>query len=144
MKTNELLGLSATLQKIPLGKLTISQRAALTRTICAISRVRKPFDDAVKEANEKLKPEGLEELQHKKDRTAEEEKQLKELIAEYNRAVQETIQPELEADVTLTVAKPMAPEELLALGDASPEMTAGDIMWIAEMLGINLEGNETM
>ena len=80
MKTNELLGLSATLQKIPLGKLTISQRAALTRTICAISRVRKPFDDAVKEANEKLKPEGLEELQHKKDRTAEEEKQLKELI----------------------------------------------------------------
>ena len=58
MKTNELLGLSATLQKIPLGKLTISQRAALTRTICAISRVRKPFDDAVKEANEKLKPEG--------------------------------------------------------------------------------------
>ena len=56
MKMYELLNVSDQLNSLPLGKLTIAQRAALTRTICAISQARKPFDEALKEAREKLKP----------------------------------------------------------------------------------------
>ena len=44
MKMYELLNVSDQLNSLPLGKLTIAQRAALTRTICAISQARKPFD----------------------------------------------------------------------------------------------------
>lgn len=62
MKMYELLNVSDQLNSLPLGKLTIAQRAALTRTICAISQARKPFDEALKEAREKLKPEGFDDL----------------------------------------------------------------------------------
>lgn len=69
MKMYELLNVSDQLNSLPLGKLTIAQRAALTRTICAISQARKPFDEALKEARDKLKPEGFDDLAGKGSRT---------------------------------------------------------------------------
>lgn len=144
MKMFELINLSDKLNSLPIGKLTIAQRGALARTIFAMSQVRKPFDEALKEAREKLKPDGFAELQQKSDRTPDEENRLKELLAEYNSSIHEAMQPELEAEVTLTVNKPMTPEELLALGDASPEMTGGDMLYTAGLLGIKLDGDDKM
>ena len=77
MKMYELLNVSDQLNSLPLGKLTIAQRAALTRTICAISQTRKPFDEALKEARDKLKPEGFDDLAGKGSRTPDEEAQYK-------------------------------------------------------------------
>lgn len=136
MKTYELLNISDELNRLPLGKLTIAQRAALTRTICALSQARKPFDESLKEAREKLKPEGFDELSGKKSRTDEEETRYKALVDEYNEAVQAAIQPNLEAEAALTVAKPMTQEELLALADTAPEWTAGHMIYLQEALGI--------
>jgi len=48
------------------------------------------------------------------------------------------------AEVALVINKPMTAEELLSLGDAAPEVTAGNIMYLAEMLGINLNGDDPM
>lgn len=136
MKTYELLNINDEFNRLPLGKLTVAQRAALTRTICALSQARKPFDESLKEAREKLKPEGFDELAGKKSRTDEEETRYKALVDEYNEAVQAAIQPNLEAEATLTVAKPMTQEELLALADAAPEWTAGHIVYLQEALGV--------
>lgn len=136
MKTYELLNVSDQLNRLPLGKLTIAQRAALTRTICAISQARKSFDESLKEAREKLEPEGFEELAGNASRTPDEEAKYKSLIDEYNEAVQSAIQPNLEAEVTLTVAKPMTMEELLALADCAPDWTAGHMIYLQELLGI--------
>lgn len=144
MKMYELLNVSDQLNSLPLGKLTIAQRAALTRTICAISQARKPFDEALKEAREKLKPEGFDDLKQKKNRSPEEDARLKEMKAEYDSAINETLQPNLMAEVALVINKPMTAEELLTLGDAAPEVTAGNIMYLAEMLGINLNGDDPM
>lgn len=136
MKTYELLNVSDQLNRLPLGKLTIAQRAALTRTICAISQARKSFDEALKEAREKLKPEGFDELAGKTSRTPDEEAKYKSLVDEYNEAVQAAIQPNLKAEVTLTVAKPMTMEEFLALADCAPDWTAGHMIYLQELLGI--------
>lgn len=144
MKMYELLNVSDQLNSLPLGKLTIAQRAALSRTICAISQTRKPFDEALKEAREKLKPEGFDNLKQKKNRSPEEDARLKEMKAEYDSAINETLQPNLMAEVALVINKPMTAEELLSLGDAAPEVTAGNIMYLAEMLGINLNGDDPM
>lgn len=136
MKMYELLNVSDQLNRLPIGKLTIAQRAALTRTICAISQARKPFDEALKEAREKLKPEGFDDLAGKGSRTPDEEARYKPLLDEYNKAVQATIQPNLDAEVTLTVAKPMTMEEFLALPDCAPDWTAGDVIYLQALLGI--------
>lgn len=64
--------------------------------------------------------------------------------AEYDSAINETLQPNLMAEVALVINKPMTAEELLSLGDAAPEVTAGNIMYLAEMLGINLNGDDPM
>ena len=140
----ELLNVIDQLNSLPLGKLTIAQRAALTRTTCAISQARKPFDEALKEARDKLKPEEYDELKQRKDRSPEEDARLKELKAEYDSAINETLQPDLMAEVTLVINKPMTAEELLSLGDAAPDVTAGDIMYTADLLGINLNGDDPM
>ena len=138
MKMYELLNVSDQLNSLPLGKLTIAQRAALTRTICAISQARKPFDEALKEAREKLKPEGFDDLAGKGSRTPDEEAQYKLLVDEYNEAVRTAIQPNLDAEVTLTVSKPMTAEDLLALADCDEKWTLADTMWVANLLGIDM------
>lgn len=136
MKMYELLNVSDQLNGLPLGKLTIAQRAALTRTICAISQARKPFDEALKEARDKLKPEGFDDLAGKGSRTPDEEAQYKLLADEYNEAVRTAIQPNLDAEVTLTVSKPMTMDEFLALPDCAPDWTAGHIVYLQDLLGI--------
>lgn len=49
------------------------------------------------------------------------------------------IQPNLDAEVTLTVAKPMTMEEFLALPDCAPDWTAGHIVYLQDLLGITGE-----
>lgn len=138
MKMYELLNVSDQLNSLPLGKLTIAQRAALTRTICAISQARKPFDEALKEARDKLKPEGFDDLAGKGSRTPDEEARLKDMTENYNKAVHATIKPELDAEVTLTVSKPMTAEDLLALADCDEKWTLADTMWVANLLSIDM------
>ena len=138
MKTFELLNLSDILSRLPLGKLSIERRAALTRTVCAISRARKPFDVGLTEAKKKLVPDGYEELSGKTDRTPDEDARLKDMTENYNKAVHATIKPELNAEVTLTVSKPMTAEDLLALADCDEKWTLADTMWVANLLGIDM------
>lgn len=70
--------------------------------------------------------------------TPEEDARLKDMTENYNKAVHATIKPELDAEVTLTVSKPMTAEDLLALADCDEKWTLADTMWVANLLSIDM------
>ena len=114
-----------------LDKTTKETKFAVIRLSAKLKRLSDEHDTLVKEAMERLRPADYEALAAKKpdDYTPQE----KETVRRYNDDIRECVEVELAKEIEID-ALPLTEEEVVAIMDSNPEMTAGHAVAIMDAL----------
>lgn len=116
-----------------LTKMETAERFALIKAMRQLKKVATEFDDFLKDAQDKLKPENfdtiMEKYQSKQELTSEE------IVAfnKYNKNVSDCLKDELDKEIELTF-EPLTEESLGRLIESN-DYTVNDIMVIEDVLG---------
>lgn len=121
------------LNNAKLGKMKDEGKFAVIKIMKELKPVATGYDDFIKDAAEKLKPEGIEEIQAKLQGKGELSAEEQALWNEYNEKVQKCVQDELNKEVEVT-CEPLKEEDFGAL-IASNDFAVGEIMALDEVIG---------
>lgn len=116
-----------------ISKMEDTEKFALIKAVKHLKKVGTDFDDFLKDAQERLKPEDFDKIaakyQSKDELTADETAALN----KYNKDVNECVQGELDKEVELDF-EPLS-EEALGRFIASNDFTVAEIMTISDVIG---------
>lgn len=116
-----------------LGKMEDAEKFALIKAVRQLKKTATDFDDFLKDAQGKLKPDGLEtiaaKMQAKEELTPEESAK----VSKYNQDVANCVKDELDKDVELTFA-PLS-EDALGRLIASNDFSVSEILIFSEVIG---------
>lgn len=114
-----------------LDKTTKETKFAVIRLSAKLKRLLDEHDTLVKEAMERLRPADYEALAAKRpdDYTPEEQ----ETVRRYNDDIRECVEVELAKEIEFDVL-PLTEEEVVAIMDSNPDMTAGHAVAIMDAL----------
>lgn len=116
-----------------LSKMEDAEKFQLIKVVRQLKKTATDFEDFLKDAQEKLKPEGFDtiatKIQSKQDLTPEESSK----IGKYNKDVADCLSEELEKEVELTF-EPLS-EEAIGRLVASNDFAVSDIISITDVIG---------
>ncbi|MCM1072168.1 MAG: hypothetical protein NC391_11120 [Alistipes timonensis] len=143
IRTFEALALLPVLAGAKMSKLESAEKTAVVRAVVALRSESKRWEEFVREAQERCRPEGYAELAEKyraKDTLeAAERAETERRWAEYSEAVDEVVRPEYEAERDVPGIG-LGAETIGRLADSNPEWTAGTVAALAETLTAPQEG----
>ena len=132
-KADNVISAYRILNNAKLGKMEDAEKFALIKAVRQLKKVGADFDDFLKDAQEKLKPESIEviavKVQGNEVLTPEESAALN----KYNQDVSVCVKDELDKDVELTFA-PLS-EDALGRLVASNDFSVNEILIISDVLG---------
>lgn len=132
-KVNDIVTAHRLINTAKLGKMEDAEKYAIIKVARHIKKVGTDFDDFLKDAQEKLKPEGFDrivgKLQGKEKLTDAEQ----EAFNKYNKDVSECLRDELEKEVELDF-EPLS-EETVGRFIASNDFSMGEIFAIVDVIG---------
>lgn len=133
VKVNDAVTAFRLINPAKLTKMEVKERCALILITRQLKKVATEFDDLLKDAQEKLKPEGfdkiVEKVQGKKELTSSEQ----ETLNKYNKDVTDCVQTELDKDVEFDF-KPLS-EDTLGRFVESNDFSVSEIMLIGDVIG---------
>lgn len=130
MKTTKEQAIMAydTLAGAKLGKMKDGDKFAAVKIMRALKSTASDYRDYLKDASDKLKPEGFDELQGR-ELTAEEQKVATKYQQDVSRCLSDELAKEIELDFT-----PLSEEGLKSLIDSN-DFTLGQIMTLQDVIG---------
>lgn len=133
IKADNVISAYRILNNAKLGKMEDAEKFALIKAVRQLKKVGTDFDDFLKDAQEKLKPENFEaiagKVQNKEELTPEEAAKLN----KYNADVTTCVKDELDKDVELTFA-PLS-EEAIGRLIASNDFAVAEILTVTDVIG---------
>ena len=133
IKTNDIVTAFRLINPAKLTKMETQERFAVILATRQLKKVSTDFDELVKDAQEKLKPEGfdkiVEKVQGKKELTAQEQASLD----KYNKDVTDCVQTELDKEVEFDFA-PLEKDAMERFIDSN-DFAVSDVMLIMDVLG---------
>lgn len=133
VKVNDAVTAFRLINPAKLTKMETEERFAVILATRQLKKVATDFDELVKDAQEKLKPEGfdkiVEKVQGKKELTSSEQETLK----KYNKDVTDCVQTELDKEVEFDF-KPLS-EDALGRFVESNDFSVSEIMLIGDVIG---------
>lgn len=134
--TNDIVTAYRLVNTAKLAKMEDAEKFALIKIVRQLKKVGTDFDDFLKDAQERLKPEKFDEivgkLQSKEDLTTEEQNALN----KYNKNVQDCLKDELEKEVELDF-EPLS-EEAIGRFISSNDFSVSDILIIEDVVGSDM------
>lgn len=132
-KTDNVVAAFRLINTAKISKMEDSEKFALIKAVKHLKKVGTDFEDFLKDAQERLKPENFDKIaakyQSKEELTADEMATLN----KYNKDVADCVQGELDKEVELDF-EPL-PEEALGRFIASNDFTVAEIMNISDVIG---------
>lgn len=133
VKVNDAVTAYRLINPAKLTKMETAERFAVILATRQLKKVATDFDELVKDAQEKLKPEGfdaiVEKVQGKKELTFSEQ----ETLNKYNKDVTDCVQTELDKEVEFDF-KPLS-EDALGRFVESNDFSVSEIMLIGDVIG---------
>ena len=123
------------LNEAKMGKMETTDQIKVIKALRQLKGIMTPFQEFVKDAQEKLKGEHHEEMakkQERKDLTAEERQEVNEYAAEYNSKVNECVKEEWEKEHEVNFSK--LSEEAFGKLMHSNEWTASQAMAVQDLI----------
>lgn len=121
------------LESAKLTKLEGAKKFKVIKAIRQLKKVAADFDDELKYAQEKLKPENFDaivEKLRKQEQTSNEEN---EIIRKYDSEVSEYMKSELEKEISLDF-EPLSQEEMYLLADSNPEWNVAQLTAVQDAI----------
>lgn len=131
---NDIVTVYRLLNSAKVGKMEDADKIALIKAIRQFKKTGVDFDDFLKDAQERLKPENFDVISKKMEEHKELTLEESVALGKYNKAVQACIDGEIKKEVELDF-EPLSDEAINKLV-ASNDFSAGDIMSIFDMLGV--------
>lgn len=132
-KTDNVVAAFRLINTAKISKMEDSEKFALIKAVKHLKKVGTDFEDFLKDAQERLKPENFDKIaakyQSKEELTADEMATLN----KYNKDVADCVQGELDKEVELDF-EPLS-EEALGRFIASNDFTVAEIMNISDVIG---------
>lgn len=116
------------LNEAKLGKMKDGDKFSAVKIMKGLKGVATSYDDFLKDASEKLKPEGFAEIQGKENPTPDEKKVLEKYQQDINECVSEELKKEVELDFT-----PLSEEGMKGIMESN-DFTMGQIMALYEVI----------
>lgn len=114
-------------------------RIAVLKVTRALKAVAGPFDDFVRDAQERLRPEGFDEVLEKARRwdglTPEEKEAVNAAITGYNKELEECVNPEGEKEVEIEGFEPLSDDTLAAIPSSNADIDADTLLLIQDTVG---------
>lgn len=133
MKTTDIVTAYRLINPAKLTKMEVKERYALILITRQLKKVATEFDDLLKDAQEKLKPAGLDaivgKVEEKKGLTPQE----RDVLKRYNKDVSDCVKPELDKEVELDIV-PLGKEAMEHFFDSN-DFSVGDVVTIMDVIG---------
>lgn len=139
VKTQDALSVYNVLKSLKIAKLSKADQFAVLRAARALKPVAIGFEDFVKDAQERLKPEGFDSVVEKSQRfdtlSDEEKRAVNEAIGAYQKDVDECVKPELESVKEVDAFEPLSEEALSGIASANEHLDVQTLMLIEDVCG---------
>lgn len=142
MKTSEVSGAYNALMNAKLNKMDGNGKIKVVKIIKAMKPIATAFEDFRKDALEKLRPEGFDEMQKKLEQwqkdgdkttlTSTERAEINQFFADYSRDVDKCLKEEMEKDNDITFDK-LESKEFIALCDGN-DWSAGVMLELMDLI----------
>lgn len=132
-RTESIVAAFRIINNAKISKMEDAEKFALIKAVRHLKKVNNEFDEFLKDAQNRLKPEGFDAIaakyQNKEELTAEENA----ILSKYNTDVSECVKEELEKDVEL----PFTPlsEESLGRFIASNDFSVSEVLMVSDVIG---------
>ncbi len=133
VKTEKLIAAARVLGTAKIDKMQDKEKYALIRNLRAIKRVTDEYDALMKDASERLKPADFDALAAKEQAGEAYTPEEQATVRKYNADITACMQTELRKDAELTLES-LADEAVVRLGSSNPDMPAGTVLELMELL----------
>lgn len=131
--TNQIVTAFRLINPAKLTKMENTERFALILAIRQLKKVNADFEDFLKDAQERLKPEDFDKIVSKVQAREELTPEESAIINKYNRDVEDCVKDELDKEVELTF-EPLS-EDALGRFIASNDFSVNEILAIEDVIG---------
>ena len=139
VKTQDALSVYNVLKSLKIAKLSKADQFAVLRAARALKPVAIGFEDFVKDAQERLKPEGFDGVIEKSQRfntlSDEEKRAVNEAATAYQRDVDECVKPELDSFKEVDCFEPLSEDAISGIASSNEHLDVQTLMLIEDVCG---------
>lgn len=132
-KTDSIVAAFRIINTAKISKMEDAEKFSFIKAVRQLKKVSTEFDEFLKDAQERLKPDGFDAIaakyQNKEELTAEENA----VLGKYNADVSECVKEELEKEVELTFA-PFS-EDVIGRFVASNDFSVNEVLTVSDVIG---------
>ncbi len=139
VKTSDAVSVYNVLKSLKIAKMAKEDQFAVLRAARALKPVATGFDDFVKDAQERLKPEGFDEIVEKSQRfdslTDDEKREVNTVAAAYQKDVDDCVKPELDSDKEIDSFTPLSEDAIAAIATGNEHLDVQTLMLLQDICG---------
>lgn len=139
IKTADAVSVYNILKGLKISKLKKEEQFAVLRSARALKPIAMAFEDFVKDAQERLKPENFAKMEERRERfgelTDDEKRELNMFYMNYQKDIDDCIRPELESEKEIDSFAPLSEEALSGIASANENLDVQTLMLIEDVCG---------
>lgn len=139
VKTADAVSVYNVLKGLKISKLKKEDQFTVLRAARALKHIATGFEDFVKDAQERLKPDGFDKMEKKRELFAalpdSEKMELNRFYLSYQKDVDDCVRPELESDKEVDSFAPLSEEALSCIASANENLDVQTLILIEDVCG---------
>lgn len=139
IKTADAVSVYNVLKGLHISKLVKEDQFAVLRAARALKPIAVAFEDFVKDAQGRLKPENFAKMEERRERfetlSDDEKRELNRFYLSYQKDVDDCVRPELESEKEIDVFSPLSEEALSGIASANENLDVQTLMLIEDVCG---------